>query len=122
MRRNSLLIIVILFSFLTACDLLKNEEIVIINDQLDFSMRSSVDLEAPSMSQPLKEAKVKGTIQNTSDKTLKNIVITYKFARGTVTAKVSSLKPNQTSNFTTSIYKTKRATPQYELESITYSE
>jgi len=122
MRINLLVIIVLLFSFLTACDLLKNEEIVILNDQLTSSVNSSFDIEAPQISQPLKEASVKGTVQNVSDKILKNIVITYKIARGKVTAKISLLKPNQTSNFTTSIYKTKRSTPEYELESITYSE
>ena len=122
MRNNSLLIIAILFSILTACDLLKNEDVVILNDRLVSSQKSGVDLEAPSMSQPLKEAKVQGAVQNVSDKTLKNIVITYKIARGKVSAKISLLKPNQKSNFTTSSYKTKRAAPKYELESITYSE
>lgn len=114
MRKNSLLIIAILFSILTACDLLKNEDVVILNDRLTSSQKSGADLEAPSISQPLKEAKVQGTVKNISDKTLKNIVITYKLARGTVSAKISLLKPNQTAKFTTSKYKTKRSMPKYE--------
>jgi len=122
MKKKSLLIIAVIIWSLTACDSLKNEDVVIVNDRLESSVKSSMDLEAQSISQPLKEAEVQGTVKNNSDRTLKNIVITYKIARGTVSAKISLLKPNQTSNFTTSKYKTKDATPKYELESITYSE
>ena len=122
MRRNSLLIIGLLFLLLAACDLLKDEDVVILNASLTSSQKSGMDVDAPSISQPLKEAKVEGNIQNVSDKTLKNIVITYKIARGTVTAKISSLKPNQKSKFATTKYQTKKAMPKFELESITYSE
>jgi len=122
MRINSLLIIALLFSLLTACDLLKNEDVVILNDSIESTSKSGMDINAPSISKPLNDIRVKGTVKNVSDRTLKNIVITYKIARGTVTAKISSLKPNKSSKFTTSKYKSKRTTPKYELESITFSE
>ena len=122
MRKRSLLIIAILVSLLTACDLLKNEEIVVLKDSMESTSKSGMDINAPSISKPLNDIRVKGTVQNVSHRTLKNIVITYKIARGTVTAKISSLKPNKKSKFTTSKYKSKRSTPSYELESITYDE
>jgi len=122
MRRFFLLVVASIFLLLTACDLLKNEDVVILNASLSSSQQSGMDIDAPSISQPLKEVKVDGTVQNVSDKTLKNIVITYKVARGTVTAKISLLKPNQKSKFSTTNYKTKKALPKFELESITFSE
>ena len=122
MRKNSIIVISLLILFFTACDLLKKEEIVVIDAQLTSSQQSSMNFEAPSVSQPLKEVRVTGTVHNTTEKTFKNIVITYKVARGTVTAKIKSLKPDQKSKFTSTKYKSKQSTPNYELESITYNE
>ena len=74
------------------------------------------------MAKQLSEAQVEGTAQNVSDKTLKNIVITYKIGRQSVTAEIASLKPNQKVKFVTTKHKTKKTAPQYKLESIKYTE
>lgn len=120
MRKISLVLISLLI--ITACDLMKQDKIVVLNDRLTSATTSGADENAPSISKPLNEAMVKGTVQNVTDKPLKDIVITYKMARGKVTAKIALLKPNQKSTFTTTKYQTKQNTPKYELESITFKE
>ncbi len=122
MRRNSILILAALFLFVYACDLFKAEEIVILNDRLSSSSKSGMNFDNPSMAKQLSEAHVEGTAQNVSDKTLKNIVITYKIGRQSVTAEIASLKPNQKVKFVTTKHKTKKTAPKYKLESIKYSE
>jgi hypothetical protein len=122
MKTQSFFIIIILISIFSACDLLKKEEVKILSDNLVTSTKSGMDLESASMAKQLSNAKVQGTVQNVSEKTLKNIVITYKIGREKVTAKISTLKPNQKSKFTTTGHKTKQSTPKYSLESITYTE
>jgi hypothetical protein len=122
MRRNSILFLAVLFIFISACDLLKKEEVVILSDRLSSSSKSGMNFDNPSMAKQLSEAQVEGTVQNVSDKTLKNIVITYKIGRKSVTAEIASLKPNQKANFKTTKHKSNKTAPKYKLESITYNE
>ena len=67
------------------------------------------------------EAAVHGEIKNISNKTLRDVVITYKFPRGKVNAKISFIKPGQTRKFATSRYKAIRARPSFKLENVTFT-
>ena len=122
MNSKSILTGLILVTFLLSCDLLNKEEIKILDASLITSTKSGMDLENASMAKQLGEAKIQGTVQNVSEKTLKNIIITYKIGRQAVTAKVGTLKPNQKKKFTTSGHRTNQSMPKFTLEAITYKE
>jgi hypothetical protein len=122
MKTKEIFIVVALVSVLFSCDLLKKEEVKILNDNLVTKTKSGMDLESASMAKQLTNAKIEGTVKNVSEKTLKNIVITYKIGRTAVTAKIASLKPDQKIKFTTTGYKSNQKNPKYHLESITYKE
>ena len=122
MKTKSLLIVAIKASFLFACDFFKNEEVKILNDKLVTARKSGMDLENASMAKQLATAKIEGTVQNVSEKTLNKVVITYKIGRQSVSAEVGTLKPNQKKKFKTSGHKTNQSMPKYSLEAITYKE
>ena len=122
MKIKSLFMLFIVISFMFACDLLKNEEVKILDANLITSTKSGMDLENASMAKQLGEAKVQGTVQNVSEKKLKNVIITYKIGRESVTAKVGALEPNQKKKFTTTGHRTNQRTPKFSLESITFKE
>ena len=112
-----LLVTTILFS---SCEFGSNSQVEVISAALQFSQDTSIDINAPGISPSYIKASIKGKIMNKGEKSVKNVIITYKFPRGQVTAKVSSLKPGQTAEFTTNTYNSKNKTPDYKLESVTY--
>ena len=120
MKYLSLFITVLFIIILTNCEFGSSSKVEITSANIQLSQNSSFDINAPNINAPITKASVKGKVQNKGEKTVKNVVITYKFPRDVVTAKISTLKPGQKANFVTNTYNSRRRTPDYKLESITY--
>ena len=110
MKVTTYLILVIITIAMVFCEFGKSSQVEVISQNLQFSQDSNFDINAPSISEPFIKASIKGQIQNKGEKAVKNIIITYKFPRGIVTAKISALKPGQKADFTTNTYKSKNKT------------
>ena len=94
------------------------DEIVKVTGNIQVSQRSNFNINAPQVSGPLYDATVHGTAQNTSGKTLKNVIVKYKIAGKNSSAMIFDMAPGQMVEFTTSSIKTKGKNPPYNLEQV----
>jgi hypothetical protein len=94
------------------------DEIVKVTGNIQVSQRSNFNIDAPQISGPLYDATVHGTAQNTSSKTLKNVIIKYKIAGKNSSAMIFDLAPGQMVEFTTNSIKTKGKNPPFSLEQV----
>jgi hypothetical protein len=114
------LLIISALSILVSCSYFNKDEIEIKNEKLSVTQATSFDVDKAQMGGKITEASVHGEIKNISDKVLKNIVLTYKFPRKKVQAKIKLLKPGQTLKFVTTRYKAVAPRPDFKLDNVTY--
>ena len=93
-----------------------------ITGNIQVSQQSSYDLEAPRVSGQLYTATVHGVAQNTGDKPVKNVFISYKIAGKLASATIFDIAPGQQMAFTTKSVKTKGKNPSFSLESVQFDE
>ncbi|MBL1214410.1 MAG: hypothetical protein D8M61_13780 [Ignavibacteriae bacterium] len=122
MTKAKQLILLLTFLLLTAsCGYFKKVDYEVKKESLSLTKSTSFDVNKAQMGGKITEASVHGEITNISEKTMRDIVITYKFPRDKVTAKIKFLKPGQTRKFATTRYKAHSARPSFKLGSVTYT-
>jgi len=94
------------------------DEIVKVTGNIQVSQRSNYNIKAPQVSGPLYVATVHGTAQNTTSKTLKNVIIKYKIAGQNTSAMIFDMAPGQQVEFITNSIKTKGKNPPFSLEQV----
>ena len=120
MKTKFLVIAITLLIAATSCSYFNEKDIEVTNERLSVTQSTSFDVDKAQMGGKIIEASVHGDVTNITDKVLKNIVLTYKFPRQRVVAKIKLLKPGQTRKFATERYKATQARPSYKLDKVTY--
>jgi len=120
MKTKVLILLTASLLILTSCDYFKDKDIEVKNERLSITSSTSFDVDKAQMGGKVIEASVQGEVTNLTKNVIKNLVLTYKFPRERVTAKIKLLKPGQTRKFATSRYKAHRARPSFKLDKVTY--
>jgi len=121
---KALLIIILLGagSYFGYTHYINPDDIVKVTGNIQVSQRSNYNIEAPQVSGPLYVATVHGTAQNTTSKSLKNIIIKYTIAGQNTSAMIFDMAPGQQIEFTTKSIKTKGRNPPFSLEQVHFEE
>lgn len=121
MKMRFIILLLTGFSFLASCSYFNKTEYEVKKESLSLTQSTSFDVDKAQMGGKITEASVHGEITNISKKTMRDIVLTYKFPRAKVTAKIKFLKPGQTRKFATSRYKAHSSRPSFKLDNVTYT-
>jgi len=89
-----------------------------VTGNIQLSQQGNFNIEAPQVSGPLYIATVSGTARNTTNKSLKNVLIQYIISGESSSTMIFDLAPGQQVNFTTKSIKTKGSNPPYNLENV----
>jgi len=99
----------------------QNKDNVEIKDNIVVTQPSGMDIHA-GPAPPPKSAFIKGTIKNTGEKSLSNILLKYTCGYDTLSAQIGFLSPGQSAEFKTNICRVRNSNPQYSLKEIKYDE
>jgi len=91
-----------------------------ITGNIQVSQQGNFDINAPQLGENLYMATIRGTAKNTSDKSLKNVLIKYKVGGIGTSAMIFDLGPQQQVDFTTNSVKTHSKNPSFNLENILF--
>lgn len=97
-----------------------NNEIITVDGNF-VKMKEGVNLDAPAI-QPKTWGHVEGTVKNSSDKVVKDIVILYKVGGIDSKSVIRELQPGQEAKFRTNRVMLRVIDPSHYLENVTYVE
>jgi len=93
-----------------------------ITGNIQVSQQGNFDIKAPQLGENLYMATIRGTAKNTSDKSLKNVLIKYKVGGIGTSAMIFDLGPQQQIDFTTLGVNTQGKHPAFFLENVQFEE
>ena len=88
MKTKHLILFIIVIIFSASCSYFKKTEYEVKKESLSLTQSTSFDVDKAQMGGKITEASVHGEITNISKKTMRDVVLTYKFPRAKVTAKI----------------------------------
>lgn len=118
MKKIILLLFFIIAGYFVYKNFLEKKELVEIDGSL-VRVQESASLETPGVS-ARNFGHAEGIIKNASDKTLKNIIITYMIDRQTSSTKIQQLSPMEQVKFKTNPVLIRVLEPPFYLESVKY--
>jgi hypothetical protein len=119
MKKLFIIILIGAAGYLSYEYLLKEKQVLDIKANKLISTSYSMDIEAPALS-PANSGSIQGTVKNTSDKAVSNILLKYKLDGKPVEAAIYYLEPGEEKSFSTQTITVRGAGVPFYLEEFTF--
>lgn len=120
MKATIIIIILAIGGYFGYQEYFAKSDAVKITGKIQVSQQSNFNINAPQVSGPLYVATVSGTAQNTTNKSIRNVIIQYKISGESTSAMIFDMGPGQQVKFTTNIIKTRGSNPPFNLENVLF--
>ena len=98
----------------------RKPDVLEVHDKLAVTKLSSYDINVQSVSAPLYNVVITGSVKNIAEFPMVNIIITYHIANTKATVYLRSLNKGEKANFESTVAKVRNSRPSYKIENIKY--